>query len=201
LNPISSPWRASQTEPWSGLKRSRAGGVSTAAWRRRPGEPITLAVNIIGADLFDGTAQRLAAHAALSGLPRGSLVMELTEHHALNDLGGAAEALAGLRAKGVKIALDDFGTGHSSLAWLARLPVDAIKIDKDFVRRIGEQGAEHRIVRALLSLAREFGLETIAEGVETEADRAELVACGCDYGQGRLYAMPLPAREAFSLLD
>jgi EAL domain-containing protein (putative c-di-GMP-specific phosphodiesterase class I) len=162
---------------------------------------LTLAVNIIGADLFDGTAQRLAAQASLSGMAPGALVMELTEHHALSDLNHAAEALAGLRARGVKIALDDFGTGHSSLAWLARLPVDAIKIDKDFVRRIGEGGSEYKIVAALLSLAREFGLQTIAEGVETEAERAALVACGCDHGQGRLYAMPLPAREAFALLD
>jgi EAL domain-containing protein (putative c-di-GMP-specific phosphodiesterase class I) len=173
-----------------------------SAWRAAGGPEgahAALAVNIIGADLFDGTAQRLAAQAALSGLASGALVMELTEHHALADLSRAAEALAGLRAKGVRIALDDFGTGHSSLAWLARLPVDAVKIDQSFVRAVAQEGPERIIVEAIISLARAFGLETIAEGVETEEQRAALAAWGCDYGQGRLYAMPLPAREAFAL--
>lgn len=170
-----------------------------AAWRKRTRLDATLAINIIGKDLMDGSAARLAAQAALSGVPPGGLVMELTEHHALADLTRAAEALASLRAKGVRIALDDFGTGHSSLAWLARLPVDAIKIDQSFVARMLDVGPERTIIAAVLSLAREFGLEAIAEGVETESQRSALAARGCTFGQGRLYAMPLPAEEAFAM--
>jgi EAL domain-containing protein (putative c-di-GMP-specific phosphodiesterase class I) len=171
-----------------------------AAWRKKADLDLTLSVNIIGKDLMDGAAARLAAQAALAGVPPGGLVMELTEHHALADIARAADALASLRAKGVRIALDDFGTGHSSLAWLARLPVDAVKIDQSFVARIVDAGPERTIVIAVLALAREFGLSVIAEGVETDAQRSALAARGCEFGQGRLYAMPLPAEEAFALL-
>ncbi|MGE0829426.1 MAG: EAL domain-containing protein [Hyphomonadaceae bacterium] len=170
-----------------------------AHWRKDKAEPISLAVNIIGDDLMSGAALRLAAEASLLGLPQGALVMELTEHHALADIRRAGDALTSLRMRGVRIALDDFGTGHSSLAWLARLPIDAIKIDQSFVAGINELGAERTIVGALITMARELGLETIAEGIETESQRSALDARGCAFGQGRLYAMPLPAEEAFKL--
>lgn len=171
------------------------------AWRKTTPAKASLSINIIGADLLDGTAQRLAAQAALSGLAPGALIMELTEHHSLGDLARAADALASLRAKGVKIALDDFGTGHSSLKWLARLPVDAIKIDRAFTSRIVDQGPERTIIIAIIALARAFGLETIAEGIETETQRSALAAHGCDFGQGHYYSVPLPAERAFALLD
>ncbi|MGE0044962.1 MAG: EAL domain-containing protein [Hyphomonadaceae bacterium] len=193
--------------PWTDENAAIGRAVAAEAidlfttWRKRAPIQASLSINIIGADLLDGTAQRLAAQAALSGLTPGALIMELTEHHSLGDLARAADALSSLRAKGVKIALDDFGTGHSSLKWLARLPVDAIKIDKSFTQRVVDQGPERTIIVAMLSLAREFGLETIAEGIETDAQRSALAARGCDYGQGHYYSVPLPAEEAFALLD
>jgi EAL domain-containing protein (putative c-di-GMP-specific phosphodiesterase class I) len=171
-----------------------------ARWRQKHAVAASLAVNIIGADLLDGSAAKLVAQASLSGFPPGALVLELTEHHSLGDLGRAADMLASLRSRGARIALDDFGTGHSSLAWLARLPVDAIKIDRTFTARVVSAGPERTIIQALLSLAREFELETIAEGVETEAQRSALAARGCTFGQGRLYSMPLPETDAFAML-
>ncbi|MBL8549207.1 MAG: EAL domain-containing protein [Hyphomonadaceae bacterium] len=171
-----------------------------ARWRQKSAIAASLAVNITGADLHDGAAARLVAQASLSGMPPGALVLELTEHASLGDLGRAADILAGLRSRGARIALDDFGTGHSSLAWLARLPVDAIKIDRTFTAKVVGPGPERTIISALMNLAREFELETIAEGVETEAQRSALAARGCTFGQGRLYSMPLSEPEAFPLL-
>ncbi|NWG53282.1 MAG: EAL domain-containing protein [Hydrogenophilaceae bacterium] len=189
--------------PWTdeNAEIGRAVGAAAieafAAWRRP--RAAHLSVNIIGRDLYDGAARRLADLAQARGIAPGELVLELTEHHALPDMPAAAAELAALRDRGVRIALDDFGTGHSSLAWLARLPVDALKIDRSFVSRITEPGVESLVIAAVLSLARALGLDVIAEGLETEAQRAELLARGCTLGQGGLFAMPLPAAEAFAL--
>jgi EAL domain-containing protein (putative c-di-GMP-specific phosphodiesterase class I) len=197
---------ATHTGAWSeeAAEISRATAAEAidrfARWRQKSPIAASLAVNITGADLFDGAAARLVAQASLSGMPPGALVLELTEHASLGDLGRAADILAGLRTRGARVALDDFGTGHSSLAWLARLPVDAIKIDRTFTARVVGPGPERTIIAALMGLAREFDLETIAEGVETEAQRSALAARGCTFGQGRLYSMPLSEVEAFPLL-
>jgi len=190
------PWTAEDAEIGRTVARDAIEAFGAAP---RP-RGAHLAVNIIGRDLHDGAAAALAAHAEQNGVRPDELVLELTEHHALVDIGRAADELAALRDKGVRIALDDFGTGHSSLAWLARLPVDAVKLDQSFVANVTEPGVESLIIGAVLSLARALHLDVIAEGVEVEAQRAELVARGCEHGQGRLFAMPLPAAEAFALL-
>ncbi|MBI1188491.1 MAG: EAL domain-containing protein [Alphaproteobacteria bacterium] len=191
--------------PWTdeNAEVGRAVGAAAietfAAWSRP--RSAHLSINIIGRDLHDGAARKLADLAQARGVGPGELVMELTEHHALPDLSAAAAELGALRDRGVRIALDDFGTGHSSLTWLAQLPIDALKLDQSFVSRVAEPGVEAVVIASVLSLARALGLDVVAEGLETEAQRAALLARGCAYGQGRLFAMPLPAAEAFALFE
>jgi EAL domain-containing protein (putative c-di-GMP-specific phosphodiesterase class I) len=101
--------------------------------------------------------------------------------------------LARLRAMGVRIAIDDFGTGYSSLAYLRRVPVDAIKIDKSFVLGMCAGEADATIVRSTIDLARNLGLQVVAEGVETEAALSALIGLGCDQAQGYYLSRPVPA--------
>jgi EAL domain-containing protein (putative c-di-GMP-specific phosphodiesterase class I) len=120
------------------------------------------------------------------------LCLEITESQHVDD--SAIETLQALRALGCTIALDDFGVGYSSLAALGRLPVDIVKIDREFTGRMDEPaGAD--LVAALITLADALGLEVIAEGIETAEQCDALRAFGCRYGQGFLFARPMPADE------
>jgi EAL domain-containing protein (putative c-di-GMP-specific phosphodiesterase class I) len=103
-----------------------------------------------------------------------------------------------LRELGVGIAIDDFGTGYSSLSYLRRLPVDALKIDRSFVSSMLESTESLEIVRAILSLAGTLRIATVAEGVETREQLEKLRELGCDFGQGYLFARPMPREEAFA---
>ena len=100
--------------------------------------------------------------------------------------------LAALRAAGFRLAIDDFGTGYSSLSYLSRLPVDELKIDRSFVQALEAGGEEAALVRMIIELAHALSLVTVAEGVETEAQMATLLAMGCQLGQGYLFARPGP---------
>ncbi len=104
-------------------------------------------------------------------------------------------ALRSLRELGVRLVLDDFGTGYSSLAYLQRLPLDTIKIDRSFVAGLGDDPATESIVGAVVSLAHGLGIDVVAEGIETARQAELLRALGCDRGQGFLFARPSPARE------
>ena len=107
----------------------------------------------------------------------------------------ALDVLERLRALGVRLSLDDFGTGHSSLAYLKRLPLDEVKIDRSFVIGMSEDSDDAAIVRSTIDLARHLGLEVVAEGVETEAILRDLVDLSCDVAQGYYLSRPLPAHE------
>ena len=133
-------------------------------------------------------------------VPLGSTMREVTsmvlEQALVSDPVGVHATLEGLHRLGIELALDDFGTGHASLTRLKRLPVDEVKIDRAFVTELGAgEEADVAIVRAIVDLARACGLRTIAEGVESDAQRDRLVAIGCEAIQGWLIAPAMPARE------
>ena len=146
---------------------------------------------------FDARVARAMADGALAP---GQLTVELTEAAVLDDLERGGHLLAALRARGVQLCLDDFGTGYASLSALHRFPVDSLKIDLSFVRELTEPGGKGELVPTILSLARTLGIGAIAEGIETPAQRARLLALGCEHGQGFLFSPPVDASTVETLL-
>ena len=125
--------------------------------------------------------------------------MEITESLLLDEDGEVLEMLAAFREMGITIAIDDFGTGYSALSYLARFPIDTLKIDRSFTMRITKEGHHAELVKAILSIARSLNQKVVAEGVETIEQAAFLQAHGCHIAQGYLYSKPIP-KEAFELL-
>lgn len=170
--------------------RQRA--ISTAAGWTGPLGHLVLSVNVTAADLDDpGFTAALEESLASSGFAVDRLVIEVTEDALIVDLDGAAEVLDGFRASGVRVALDDFGAGFSSLAYLARLPIDAVKIDRSFASGLIGNPRERMVVEGAVALARQLGFSVTAEGVETNAELRAAAAAGCDHVQGFLVAAPL----------
>ncbi|MCP3733759.1 bifunctional diguanylate cyclase/phosphodiesterase [Sphingomonas sp. RP10(2022)] len=163
---------------------------------------LRVALNLTAGDLGrPGFAAAFLARVAASGVPVGRLTVEITESGAIRHLDVAAATLSELRAAGLRVALDDFGTGYSSLAYLTALPLDYLKLDKALALGI-EGTARHRaVVRAVMTLARSLDLAVVAEGIETEAQRALLAAEGCTYYQGYLLAPPLDAAALARLME
>ncbi|MGY1742528.1 MULTISPECIES: putative bifunctional diguanylate cyclase/phosphodiesterase [unclassified Blastococcus] len=175
--------------------------TAAAAWRAEHSRDLTMAVNVSAVQL---ASPQLVGHIAealrVSGLPPAALVLEVTETALVGDPDRASECLAALRGLGVRLALDDFGTGYSSLAHLRQFTVDVLKIDRSFVATIGEDGVMPPIVRGMIELGRTLGLEIVAEGVESEAQRRLLADGRCDLAQGYLFARPLEPADASLLL-
>jgi diguanylate cyclase (GGDEF)-like protein/PAS domain S-box-containing protein len=140
----------------------------------------------------DDVADWLLGEAAAAGLDPGGLGVEITESVLLEHAVEAAEALGELRSAGVRIALDDFGTGYSSLAYLRRVPVDVLKVDRSFVQDVTERSGA-AVVRAVVAMAESLGLDCVAEGVETDRQLATLRVLGCPGAQGYLLGRPQPA--------
>ena len=136
---------------------------------------------------------RGAADGASVGLDR--LTVEVTENALMTDRERSHRVLEELREMGVRISIDDFGTGYTSLAYLKRIPADELKIDKSFVMNMLADPADARVVEQIIALGHGFGLEVVAEGVESAEAAAKLAAMGCDYAQGFHYAKPLPPQE------
>lgn len=130
-----------------------------------------------------------------TGLPAEQLELELTERSALKDVAMAETGMAALRACGVRIALDDFGTGYSGLIYLRRLPLDKIKIDREFLASLGETGDASVLVRSMVRLGRDLGMTVTAEGVEEIEHQAILAEAGCDELQGYLFSRPVSADD------
>ena len=168
-----------------------------AAWRAA-GLPLNIGVNLFPAQ-FHGETLLNDVEAALghSGLPAEALEIEITENIALGEQEETLEVLHILRAKGVKLAFDDFGTGYASLSYLMRYPLTRLKIDQSFVRKIVDNSPlkDTAIVRSIIAMAHNLGLEVIAEGVETVAQAAFLRAEKCEELQGYLYSKPLSAAD------
>jgi EAL domain-containing protein (putative c-di-GMP-specific phosphodiesterase class I) len=133
------------------------------------------------------------------GLPGQSVVVEITEGLLMDARPAITDQLLRFRDNGVQVALDDFGTGYSSLSYLKKFDIDYIKIDQSFVRNLAPGSEDLVLCEAIIVMAHKLGMKVVAEGVETEAQRALLAACGCDYAQGYLFSRPVPAEE-FELL-
>jgi EAL domain-containing protein (putative c-di-GMP-specific phosphodiesterase class I) len=117
------------------------------------------------------------------------------------DTSQTQEKLQGLRSLGVSLSLDDFGTGYSSLAYLSRLPVQELKVDQSFVRRMHDTASDTAVVNTIIAMAQELGLELVAEGVETEVQQAHLIRRGCTTIQGFLHSRPVPADQLAAFVN
>jgi diguanylate cyclase (GGDEF)-like protein len=159
------------------------------------GEDFAIAVNVSGRQLSPGFTGRVAAVRERYGLPARALHIEITESVLLDEAGGSAAVLTALRAAGTPLLLDDFGTGYSSLAYLQRLPLDGLKIDKSFVDGLDTSARRRTLVAAIVAMADGLGLDVVAEGVETEQVAAALRALGCRHAQGYLWGRPMGAQD------
>ena len=172
-------------------------------WRRAHPRAAALrvAVNVAERQLRDPDfVADVRAALAAGELPSDALLLEITEGALVQEPERVRRTLAALKTLGVRIAIDDFGTGYSSLSYLQRFPIDVLKIDKSFVRGVAGEGGDRAIARTVVALGRTLGLHTVAEGVETEAQRAVLARLGCDLGQGYLFARPLDPAHVLALL-
>jgi diguanylate cyclase (GGDEF)-like protein len=171
-------------------------------WRDQFDDKMMVSVNLSAAQLRDpGLPDEIHQAMTEAGIGPGALMVEVTEGALISDVAGARTLLESLWSLGVTIAIDDFGTGYSSLSHLQRFPVDVIKIDKSFVDSVCVGSEESMVVRSVLAIGAEFGLQVVAEGIESEEQHVELQRLGCDYGQGYLYAIPTPAQGIDDLLS
>jgi EAL domain-containing protein (putative c-di-GMP-specific phosphodiesterase class I) len=172
-----------------------------ARWRRN-GHALTVAVNVTADFIADpeAVAGVLPAVRARS-LPPSVLTLEITEQALVADPVAALGALEPLRAEGVRVSLDDFGTGFNSLSALHGLTVDELKIDRSFVETLETDRRALSLVRATVGLARELGCDSVAEGVQNQAQATALREMGCTFAQGYLIAKPLPSRQIDDLLS
>ncbi len=182
-----------------GAMMMREASGQLAVWRSRHAAAgdLTVAVNLSTGELDrPDLIADVTAILRETGLPPGALKLEVTEGDVMRDPDRAAVTLRSLRAAGAAIALDDFGTGFSSLSYLTRLPFDTLKIDRYFVRTMATNEGSAKIVQSVVKLGQDLSLEVVAEGVENAMMASQLLALGCDYGQGFGYAPALSAQEA-----
>jgi diguanylate cyclase (GGDEF)-like protein len=187
---------AEQTGAITGIGRwvLRQAVVQGAAWSSSAQRPLRMAVNLSPRQLMDDDVPALVREVlAETGFPACQLTLEVTEGVLVQNFERVVAQLNELRALGVSIAIDDFGTGFSSLSRLRRLPADVLKIDRSFVTDLTDGGSSSSLVSSIIELARTLGLDVIAEGVETEEQRAALRNLQCAQAQGYLFARPQPA--------
>ena len=162
-------------------------------WLDQGAPDMRVSVNLSGPQIIRGdTVGTVAEILEQTGLPARNLELEVTETFVMDNVDRTVDVLTRLRSLGVRIAIDDFGTGHSSLANLKRLPVDTLKIDRAFVHDVPHDADDVAIARAIIALGRQLHLSTVAEGVETVAQKNFLSTEGCDIFQGFLFSRPLP---------
>jgi EAL domain-containing protein (putative c-di-GMP-specific phosphodiesterase class I) len=174
------------------FSRWRSNGVGQSAILRINVSPIQLVTR----GFVDSVAETIEEF----GIDGGSLCLEITERAVVHDIETTRKTLGELKEVGVQIAIDDFGTGYAVLAHLKSLPVDILKIDTGFVRDLGLSAGDLAIVRAIIGLAEAFGLQVVAEGVETPAAAKTLLQHGCHRAQGFLLSRPVPGSAMEALL-
>jgi EAL domain-containing protein (putative c-di-GMP-specific phosphodiesterase class I) len=161
-------------------------------WRDADLSVISVAVNLSPGQFLDTKLVSVVAGIiAETGIDPASLELELTEGAMAVDIEKAIATLESLRALGVKLSVDDFGTGYSSLAYLKRLPLDVVKIDRSFVKDLGINPADGKIIAAIVDLASVLGFRVVAEGVETDEQATILRTTECDLFQGYLFSRPV----------
>jgi EAL domain-containing protein (putative c-di-GMP-specific phosphodiesterase class I) len=163
--------------------------------------PLYMSINVSGRQFVESDLPVLLRRVLDSrAIAPGQVKLEITETLLMENPELAALSLKQVKDLGIRVAIDDFGTGYSSLSYLNRFPIDTLKIDRSFVTSMFNSDKSLEIVRMLTELARCLGMDIIAEGIEEETQADQLRTLGCEYGQGYLYAKPMPLRQAISLL-
>jgi diguanylate cyclase (GGDEF)-like protein len=178
--------------------------TTIAQWEGDMGDdlPVKVSVNLSAVQLLRDDVPKAVEHAIRSaGIDGNRLTLELTESAFVDDPDGARRVLEALKALNTNLAMDDFGTGYSNLAYLQKLPIDVLKIDRSFVSDMLANRDNLAIVSTILSLASALGMKTTAEGIECAAVSAELKGLGCTNGQGYYFARPLTSEAAYAFLS
>jgi EAL domain-containing protein (putative c-di-GMP-specific phosphodiesterase class I) len=171
------------------------------AWRAAGLPPLTISVNVSARQFEEKRlVERIADALRDTRLPPEALEVEVTESSIMRDLARAVDKMRELKAMGVSLSIDDFGTGYSSLSALKSFPISRLKIDKSFVSDLADSPDDQAIAMAVISLGHKLNLRVIAEGVETEQQRAFLRANDCDEMQGYLFSRPVPPEQIAALL-
>jgi EAL domain-containing protein (putative c-di-GMP-specific phosphodiesterase class I) len=174
-----------------------------AIWQKEfPSDPpLSISVNLSGKQFSQpGLIAKIQDILDETGIARGSLKIEITESAIIENISDVAEILSRLKELGIKISLDDFGTGYSSLSYLQRFPIDTLKIDRSFVTRINLP-KDTEILRTIVALANNLGMDVIAEGVETQEQLMELSGLNCEFVQGYLLSHPIDAEAMGALIQ
>jgi len=168
-------------------------------WHRSWGE-VPVAINLFAPSLADiGLKDMIFAALAAKGLTGHALTVEITEDLVLENIGIARTVLNQLREKGIRVAIDDFGSGYAALSYLRDLPIDEVKLDRDFIAPVLLDERAGAVVRAVVDLAHVLGLTTVAEGVENAQAAERLREYGCDIGQGYFFSRPVPFDELLKI--
>lgn len=174
----------------------RAAVERLSDWTKRGVEPLPIAVNVSVRQLTDGAAvTRLREIIERSGVDPALLEIEVTESSMMDNIDAIIETLRSLRALGIRVSIDDFGTGHSSLSYLRRLPINALKIDRSFISDIPDNADDAAITATIIAMGHQLGLTIVAEGIETRLQYDHLLGYACDQAQGYLFARPMAAAD------
>ena len=165
-------------------------------WESQGYNDIKIAINVSGSNLTEAAVVRcIRDNIRKYPVDYSGIEIEVTETTVIENIESAIVALQQLKEMGISIALDDFGTGYSSLTYLQRLPIDIVKIDREFISRVSSDSEEAHILKTIIQLAHKLGLKVVAEGVETKEQLALLRKYKCDYGQGYFFARPIAAGD------